>query len=105
MENEKFRTIVRTKSHIATIINGKLTRQVIYKNTNKVLGNGFIGIKTGTTPSAGHCIALNFVNHKKDIDVIIVLLNSFDNKERWADSRKLMAYTVKKLENGFVPSN
>ena len=103
MENEKFRKIVRTESHIATIINGKLTRQVVYKNTNKVLGNGFIGIKTGTTPSAGHCVSLNFVNHKKDIDVIMVLLNCLDNKERWADSTKLMEYVVHKLESGWVP--
>ena len=94
MKKEKFRKIVRTQNHIATIINGKLTRQQIYKNTNKVLGNGFIGIKTGTTPLAGHCIALNFVDQKKGVDVIIVILNSEDNKERWGDSRKLKDFVL-----------
>jgi D-alanyl-D-alanine carboxypeptidase len=86
MQKEKFRKIVRTQNHIATIINGKLTRQVIYKNTNKVLGNGFIGLKTGTTPGAGNCVSLNFVNLKKEIDVIIILLNSGNDKQRWQDA-------------------
>ncbi len=86
MQNEKFRKIVRTQNHIATIINGKLTRQVIYKNTNKVLGNGFIGLKTGTTSGAGNCISLNFVNLKKEIDVMIILLNCSSDKQRWEDS-------------------
>ena len=77
---------------------------MIYKNTNKVLGNGFVGIKTGTTPGAGKCISLNYVDPKKEIDVVIVLLNSEDNKGRWADSKSLRDFVLKKFENGFNPS-
>ena len=33
------------------------------------MGNGFIGIKTGTTPGAGNCVSLNYVDQKKEIDV------------------------------------
>jgi len=58
----------------------------VYKNTNKVLGNGFIGLKTGTTKGAGNCVTLNYVNIKKEIDIIIIILNSFNEKERWKDA-------------------
>ena len=34
------------------------------------------GLKTGTTSGAGHCVSLNFVNIKKEIDIIIIILNS-----------------------------
>jgi len=59
-------------------------------------------LKTGTTAGAGNCVSLNFVNVKKDVDVIIILLNSPSDKERWADSIKLRNYIVEKLENGWV---
>ena len=63
-----------------------------YKNTNKVLDNTFIGIKTGTTPTAGPCIALALNYGQKENEIIIILLNSFDSKERWTDALKLREF-------------
>ena len=63
-----------------------------YKNTNKVLDNTFIGLKTGTTPSAGPCIALDLSFGTKDSEIIIILLNCVNTKERWADCLKLREF-------------
>ena len=69
------------------------------------MGNGFIGLKTGTTPGAGNCVALNYVNNKKNINVVIVLLNCPTNQDRWNDSTKLRDFIVQKLENGWKPES
>ena len=57
-------------------------------------------MKTGTTSGAGPCVTINYVNFKKDIDVLIILLNSYDEKERWADVIKLRDFVIDKIENG-----
>lgn len=33
-----------------------LSRKVIWKNTNKLLNDGWEGVKTGNTESAGYCL-------------------------------------------------
>lgn len=46
-----------------------------WENTNKLIDtDGFNGIKTGITPSAGPCLAASFT--KDEETLIIVILNS-----------------------------
>ena len=76
----KFRKIVNTKQHISTIINGKSTRQINYRNTNHSLSNDINGIKTGTTVSAGCCVVVSYYHRKTDEEYLLILLNSSDNR-------------------------
>jgi D-alanyl-D-alanine carboxypeptidase len=58
MQHPFLRTIVAT------------TKWGPYDNTNKLLEDGFDGIKTGITETAGPCLAASYK------DIIIVVLNS-----------------------------
>lgn len=52
----------------------------LWTNTNKLLGMGWDGIKTGMTPSAGSCLA-----SVKD-GLFIVVLNSANREARFDDT-------------------
>jgi len=74
MEIEKFSKIVSTKAYFC------LRTKVTWTNTNKLLEDGFLGVKTGITPTAGPCLssAVNLRSKKRNaiVKVIIVILNS-----------------------------
>lgn len=53
------------------------SRYGVYLNTNKLLEDGFDGIKTGITDSAGPCLAASYK------DFIVVVLNSKSMSDRW----------------------
>jgi serine-type D-Ala-D-Ala carboxypeptidase (penicillin-binding protein 5/6) len=52
MENEKFARVVCSKAYFCAT-----TNQTWY-NTNKLLEDGFLGVKTGITPTAGPCLSV-----------------------------------------------
>ena len=60
MQSELFRKIVKCKEHKANILeeDGK-EAQMVWQNTNKMLDEGWEGIKTGITFSAGTFILNN----------------------------------------------
>ena len=60
------------------------------ENTNKLLEDGFDGIKTGITDTAGPCLAASYK------DYIIVVLNSKSMNERWFEVKKLVKWIIKK---------
>lgn len=53
MSEEEIREIVNTKTYKCTLENYEFDRQVRWNNTNKLLGKGFSGVKTGQTQAAG----------------------------------------------------
>jgi D-alanyl-D-alanine carboxypeptidase len=62
MKNEFFKQVVGTKSYkcIVTTVDGK-KRINEWENTNKLLRReGFVGLKTGITVTAGPCLASAF---------------------------------------------
>lgn len=61
-----------------------------WENTNKLLEDGFEGIKTGITETAGPCLAACYK------DLIIVVLNSKSMNERWIEVKKLAKWIIKK---------
>lgn len=69
----------------------------IYKweNTNYLLKEGYSGIKTGITPTAGPCLAAS-VNHS-GYNVCVVILSSCSMDSRWYEAPKLVAWGVKKI--------
>ncbi|MEU0843072.1 serine hydrolase [Streptomyces sp. NPDC005962] len=92
MENKTFDTVVGSEStkQEAPAANGR-TRYYSWDNTNRLLGSykGAIGVKTGTTTSAGPCLV--FAAKRGDRTVVGVLLN--DEKDRYPDAAKMLDWT------------
>ena len=68
----------------------KTARYGQFQNTNKLLEDGFDGIKTGITDTAGPCLAASYK------DFIIIVLNSKSMNERWFEVKKLVKWIIKK---------
>ncbi|EAS04236.3 D-alanyl-D-alanine carboxypeptidase family protein (macronuclear) [Tetrahymena thermophila SB210] len=69
----------------------------IWKNTNKMLKKtGFLGLKTGITPSAGPCLA-SWYNHE-NINLIIILLGAKSLEERWVETVQLLEWAKKQMQ-------
>lgn len=63
MKNTTFREIVSKREFTCKILNRTYSqhRKSTWKNTNKLLSiEGFLGVKTGVTPTAGPCLASVF---------------------------------------------
>jgi hypothetical protein len=75
----------------------KLKNRVFnWRNSNKLLSKGFNGLKTGNTPAAGPCLATSL--ERKDIHLIVVVLNAKTMKSRWNDSCKLTLWAMNRIE-------
>ena len=81
-----------TRQRGATVVGpGGYTRNVLWKNTNDLLGTeGYDGIKTGTTDQAGACLVSTGERDGKRL--IVVVLGSAASESRYTDSRNLYRY-------------
>lgn len=67
------------------------TRNVRWKNTNRLLGiEGYAGVKTGTTSAAGACLVS--LSQRGDDRLLLVVLGSAASDARYADSRNLFRW-------------
>ncbi|CAK58030.1 unnamed protein product (macronuclear) [Paramecium tetraurelia] len=87
-----FAQIVRTKEYSCTVTNLGQTRVLKWENTNKLLEQGFSGIKTGVTNDAGPCLASHFISRKHSY--ILVVLNCNSKEQRWVDSCRLIDWVT-----------
>jgi D-alanyl-D-alanine carboxypeptidase (penicillin-binding protein 5/6) len=92
MQNEMFRNYVQTRQHAVQVQGpGGYTRNVVWKNTNKLLEiAGYSGVKTGTTGAAGACLVS--VGRRGDDALIVVVLGSSSNEARYVDTRNLFRW-------------
>jgi D-alanyl-D-alanine carboxypeptidase (penicillin-binding protein 5/6) len=92
MQNPLFRQYVGTRQHGTKIIGeGGYERNVVWKNTNKLLGiDGFSGIKTGTTSPAGACLVS--WGERDGRELIVVVLGSTSSDARYVDARNLFRW-------------
>lgn len=63
-------------------------------NSNKLLNENFLGVKTGTTPTAGPCLTGYF--QYKDFQAIACLLMSKTSDTRWKDMATLFLWALDK---------
>lgn len=86
------RHYISTRQRGATVIGpGGYTRNVLWRNTNELLGTeGYDGIKTGTTDQAGACLVSTGERDGKRL--IVVVLGSAASESRYTDSRNLYRY-------------
>lgn len=99
MRNVCFRSIVSTQRYncLITDLNGDL-RGKGWENTNKLLGRGYEGVKTGTTGAAGPCLCASWPH--SDSRLVVTILKSRSTEERWSDISRL----VKWAEEGLAQS-
>jgi len=93
LANPEFRRIVATKSYPWK----SSTWEGTLNNSNELLKsyNGAIGVKTGSTREAGHCLVAAAQRHDKTL--IAVVLGS-QEKEVWQDAKTLLDHGFKTLD-------
>jgi len=90
--------IVSTQRYTAVVLTKEsIEREIIWRNTNKLLEKGFTGMKTGVTPNAGPC--LSSLLRRNGESVIITLLNSKTMDHRWSETEELANWA---LDNMFM---
>jgi len=101
MKNPKFRQIVSCKHYYCDAVNLKGDVKFYeWTNTNKLLWEGFSGVKTGITPHAGPCLAACY--EKDETGLMIILLNSKSMDARWTETHNLVKWAVKKLKDSKI---
>ena len=92
MQNERLREYVQTRQHAVRVQGSSgYTRNVVWKNTNKLLEiTGYSGVKTGTTDAAGSCL-VSVGKHAQD-ELIVVVLGCSSNEARYVDTRNLFRW-------------
>ncbi|CAD8143903.1 unnamed protein product [Paramecium pentaurelia] len=95
LQNEQFQKIVRTQSYYCETPNQLQynSRELYWENTNKLLQQGFKGVKTGITKEAGPSVVEYFQDQTSSY--IIVLLNCSSSESRWTDAQKLLQWIQK----------
>lgn len=97
MQNETFRSIVSTTEYTIPPTNSHPEADRIFKTTNDLLNTektnyykSAIGIKTGHTSMAGHCLVSE--SSRDGLDFISVILNGETDNKRFQDAVKLFDY-------------
>jgi D-alanyl-D-alanine carboxypeptidase (penicillin-binding protein 5/6) len=92
MQNPLFRQYVSTRQHGTKVTGeGGYERNVVWKNTNKLLAiDGYSGIKTGTTTAAGACLVS--WGERDGRELIVVILGATHTDSRYIDARNLFRW-------------
>lgn len=77
-------------------------KPVSLDNTNKLVRyyEGTVGLKTGYTGAAGHCLSASAVRNGQQL--ISVVLGETDSNTRFAESRKLLDYGFANFETSLI---
>lgn len=92
MQMPAFRSYVSTKRHECRVRRPDGTfRTVVWENTNRLLGtDGYDGVKTGFTPSAGCCLVAS--GHRGNRRLLSAVLGCKTKNDRDADTQRLFEW-------------
>ena len=92
MQMPAFRNYVGTKRHEGRVRQPDGTfRVAAWENTNQLLGtDGYDGVKTGTTTSAGCCLVAS--GHRGKGHLLSAVLGSKASEDRYTDTRALFEW-------------
>ena len=87
MKDERSRQVVKVSKHEykSKVHEG---HTYVWENTNYLLKQGYTGIKTGVTPTAGPCLAAS--TRKDGYHVVVVVLSCCSMDSRWYEVPKLV---------------
>lgn len=104
LKNQRFAEYVKTRSHEYEVTDADGAKRLLsWKNTNKLLGDeGYDGVKTGTTRTAGACLVAS--GHREQDHLIVVILGSAAGDGRYEDARKLFRWAWERRPQPPVPS-
>jgi D-alanyl-D-alanine carboxypeptidase len=94
LKDDIIKQVVCTKKYYCEIEqDDKLNRTVAWENTNKLLDEGWDGVKTGVTTAAGPCLSACYSDGYGQQYVVVVLSsNSMDH--RWGECIKLIRWIM-----------
>ncbi|MFN3159843.1 MAG: D-alanyl-D-alanine carboxypeptidase family protein [Rubinisphaera brasiliensis] len=88
MQIPDFRKVVRTPEYHTAVTQEDGEQRVLkWRNTNKLLPYGYLGVKTGWTTMAGACLVS--CSQRDGRELILVVLKSSCRDSRFTDSRNL----------------
>ena len=103
MKNPIFKEIVCIKFYECTVISREHNVNLLqWFNSNKLLNDFFLGIKTGTTPSAGPCLCGYF--QYGDFCAIACVMNTKTTESRFRDMAILFLWALDKFMCGMTCS-
>jgi len=86
--------ISRTRAFVSKVwTKDRGYKELFWENTNKLLDQGFEGVKTGITPNAGPCLSALYRLEKGDGQeqmIVVVVLNCEGIEDRFTDVRKIV---------------
>jgi D-alanyl-D-alanine carboxypeptidase (penicillin-binding protein 5/6) len=99
MQCNLFRETVATREHGVTVTGASgYHRNLLWKNTNRLLPiEGYLGIKTGTTTTAGACLVS--MAKREERTLLLCVLGATSGDARYVDSRNLYRWAWKQLES------
>lgn len=99
-----FRDYISTRQRGCTVTGAAgYRRHVMWRNTNRLLSiDGYQGVKTGTTPTAGACLIS--LCRRNEREVLLVTLGSASTSGRYADSRNLFRWAWQQMPAQRPPS-
>lgn len=101
MKNKLLKEIVSRRYHECTVLSKELNINLLqWFNSNKLLNDYFIGLKTGTTPSAGPCLCSYF--QFGDFSIIVCVMNTKTVDTRWKDMAILCLWALDKYMHGLI---
>lgn len=92
-----FRAYISTRQRGCTVTGAAgYRRHVMWRNTNRLLKiDGYQGVKTGTTPTAGACLIS--LSRRDEREVLLVTLGSASTESRYTDARNLFRWAWQQI--------
>lgn len=96
LRNLYFRSIVSTPRYSCSILNSNGDMRVkVWENTNRLLGRGYEGVKTGSTGAAGPCLCASCPYQDSRLVVTVLAVRSME--ERWTEVPRIVKWAIQGL--------
>lgn len=97
-KNPYIAKVVRTAQYKCIGITGMGEKRIYnWVNTNILLNEGYDGLKTGITPTAGPCLIAS--KKYRGVPLIITLLHSKSCDHRWKETREIYDWAINVIDN------
>jgi len=105
MRSPLFKEIVEKSTYLCHAVAKDGSKvDIKWVNSNKLLGQGFCGVKTGVTATAGPCLCSAY-EHKSatagPVVFVVVILASKSMETRWGEVLRLTRWAIARFEEDY----